>query len=197
MERSETKYNGPDEKELVARLRQGQEWAYNLLVERFQTRLFRLAYGITLDREESLEIVQDVFVSVYKNIDSFRGDAGLAGWMRKITVNLSLNWRRKWKRRFRWHHHSIESENGSFVPEVEKEEQNPEADLKEKQMEGILMEKIEKLPEKVRAVFLLRTVEDLSYEEIARMLKIKPGTVKSRLFHARKYLMEALGDNLV
>ena len=93
-----------NEQDLVERLKKGQQWAFNVLVNQYQDRLLKIAYGITLDREDSLEIVQDVFVSVYKNIQSFRQDSSLATWLRKITINQCLNWKRKWKRRFKWNH---------------------------------------------------------------------------------------------
>jgi len=100
-----------DEQDLVERLKKGQQWAFDVLVNRYQDRLLKIAYGITLNREDSLEIVQDVFISVFKNITTFRQDASLATWLRKITINQCLNWKRKWKRRFKWSHDSIESEN--------------------------------------------------------------------------------------
>jgi len=93
-----------DEPDLVKRLKKGQPWAFNILVARYQSRLLKIAYGITLDREDSLEIVQDVFISAFKNIQTFRQEASLATWLRKITINQCLNWKRKWKRRFKWSH---------------------------------------------------------------------------------------------
>ena len=87
------------EEQLVERLKKGQEWAFNILVEQYQARLMKIAYGITLDREDSLEIVQDVFVNVFRHIKNFRQESGLATWLRKITVNQCLNWKRKWKRK--------------------------------------------------------------------------------------------------
>ncbi len=70
--------NNIEENDLVVRLKQGQEWAFNILVNKYQNKLLKIAYGITLDKEESLEIVQDVFVSVHKNIKTFRQEAGLS-----------------------------------------------------------------------------------------------------------------------
>lgn len=192
MDNCEVTHQDSDEKELIDRLKQGQEWAFETLVGRFQKKLLALAYSITLDREESLEIVQDVFVSVYKNIGTFREDSGLATWLRRITVNGCLNWKRKWKRRFRWSHQSIDQENGTLLSDVENLVDTPETALRDKELETIVMKTIEILPEKVRAVFVLKTLEGLSYEEIAATLKIKKGTVSSRLHLARKLLLEAV-----
>lgn len=180
------------EQELVERLQKRQEWAFNILVNKYQAKLFKIAYTITLDREESFEVVQDVFVSVHKNIMTFRQDSSLATWLRKITVNHCLNWKRKWKRRFKWHHQSIDSENDFHLLEENKKGQNPELLIQEKQMETNLMNAIKILPEKIRLVFVLSTLEGLSYKEIGDMLNIKKGTVSSRLHTARTLLMNVL-----
>ncbi len=150
-----------------------------------------IAWGITLDHEESLEIVQDVFLSVHNNITDFRGDAGLMTWMRKITVNHCLNWKRRWKRRFRWHHRPLEPEEPPG-PWDDLKPESPESQYLNREQEKKLMDLVAELPEKTRTVFILKTVEGLSYEAISKLLNIKTGTVSSRLYHARKSLAGAL-----
>lgn len=181
-----------NEQDLVERLKKGQKWAFNVLVNTYQDRLLKIAYGITLDREDSLEVVQDVFVSVFKNIRAFRQDASLATWLRKITINHCLNWKRKWKRRFKWHHDPIESEMEMEMLRENGKIRDPEMQFREKQLEKNLMNAIKTLPEKIRLVFVLNAIEGLSYEEIANTLNIKKGTVSSRLFFARKNLIDSL-----
>lgn len=185
-----------EEQELVERLKKGQQWAYQVLVTRYQDRLLKIAYGITLDMEESREVVQDVFVSVFKHIHSFREEAGLWGWLRRITINACLNWKRKWKRRFKWHHTSLEPDNNHLLYGAQKDSATPESILGEKEGETNLVRAIHKLPEKNRLVFVLNTLEELSYEEIAQTLKIRKGTVASRLFHARKQILASLNHVL-
>jgi RNA polymerase sigma-70 factor (ECF subfamily) len=184
-----------DEQDLIERLKKGQPWAFNQLVNRYQKRLLKIAYGITLDQEESLEIVQDVFVSVFKNIHTFRQEAKLATWLRKITINHCLNWKRKWKRRFKWHHDPIESETDYSLVNESRKRGNPEMLYREKQFEANLMKAVKQLPEKTRLVFVLNTFEGLSYEEIANTLDIKKGTVSSRLHNARNQLTKLLASN--
>ncbi len=181
-----------DEADLVRRLRGGQEWASTTLVSHYQDRLLKLAYGITLDHEESREIVQDVFVSAITKIAEFRGERGLGPWLRKITVNACLNWKRKWKRRFRWHHTSLEPDTEFLVYDAAAAGQTPETRLREKQKEAALALAVGTLPENIRAVFVLNTVEGLSYREISETLDIKEGTVSSRLYRARKMILDAL-----
>ena len=107
-----------DERRLVSGLKKGQEEAFRVLIRRYQDKLFSIAYGITLDREESLDIVQEVFLKVYQKIHMFRKDASLSTWLRRITINESLNWRRKWRRRFKWQHRPLEREDSSDYPEL-------------------------------------------------------------------------------
>ena len=163
-----------------------------MLVKQYQGMLLNIAYSITLDREESLEIVQDVFVKACSGIKGFRQDASLGGWLRKITINTCLNWKRKWKRRFRWSHDPIESDDDWILKDVDQSSSNPENQYREKEFEENIMKQISKLPEKIRVVFVLNALEGMSYDEIAEHLNIKRGTVSSRLHHARKILMDSI-----
>ncbi len=192
MSKIKTKADKAEEIELVERLKKGQQWAFDRLVSQYQDRLLKIAYGITFDHEDSLEVIQDVFVSVFKNIHSFRQDASLYTWLRKITINHCLNWKRKWKRRFKWHHASIESENDQMLTNESKKNYDPEMLYREKQFEDNLMKAIKKLPEKLRVVFVLNSLEGLSYDQIASTLNIKKGTVSSRLHSARQQLSHVM-----
>lgn len=185
-----------DEKDLLLRLKKGQQEAYRLLVRRYQAKLVSIAYGITLDREESLDIVQDVFLKVYSNIQTFEGKSRLYTWLRRITINESLNWRRKWKRRFRWHHQSLEREDDRGSMELGTDEMGPETLYRKKELEKILNQGLNELPEDARSVLILKEQEDLSYDEIAGLLKTKKGTVSSRIFYARKKLKKYLSKAL-
>ncbi|MBF0230670.1 MAG: sigma-70 family RNA polymerase sigma factor [Desulfamplus sp.] len=183
-----------DEKELLQGLRQADKRAFEVLVDTYQKRILAIACGITLDREESLEIVQDVFLSVYQNIDNFREESGLFTWMRKITINISLNWKRRWIRRFRWNHQTLEDKNFNenndllYRDKYQEKPQTPEAEYIEYESENIIMNKIGQLPEKIRTVLVLKVFEKMSYEDIAQTLGVNIGTVKSRLHYAKKFL---------
>ena len=185
-----------DEKDLIRRLKQGQQWSCNVLVDLYQERLLKLAWGITLDKEESREIVQDVFFTAIKKIDTFRGESGLWTWLRKMTVNACLNWKRKWKRRFRWHHTPIETQ--AIIPArgIETQEDTPETLLQEKQEQKAVADAVARLPEDVRTAFVLCTFEGLSYQEIAQVLGIKKGTVSSRVFRARQIISRSVEKTL-
>jgi RNA polymerase sigma-70 factor (ECF subfamily) len=181
-----------DEARLVALLKAGDETAFRLLIRKYQSKLYSIAYGITLDREESLDVVQDVFLKVYQKIHSFRGESSLSTWLHRITVNMCLNWKRRWMRRFKWHHQPLEREEGGAYSELGTTETLPGTLYEQKELKEILWEQLKDLPEEARAVFVLKEIEGLSYDEIAKTLRIKTGTVSSRLFYARKKLRKGL-----
>ncbi len=183
---------GWTEDELIERLRKGQEEAYRVLVREYHSRLYGLACGITLDREESQDILQEVFLKVCSNIKGFKGKSSLFTWLRRITVNESLNWRRRAKRRFRWKHQPLETERIEGGPELESEESNPEDMYQKKELEKSLNNGLNLLSEEARTIFVLRELEGLSYDEIAAQMNLRKGTVSSRLFYARQRLKEFL-----
>ena len=180
------------DQELILRLQRGDEWAFQLMVRRFRKKIFSIAFGITLDAEESQDIMQEVFLQVYRTIGNFRGDASLATWLHRITVNRSLNWKRRWARRFKWLHVSIDSADGQPAAEPESDQPSPEIRVANAQTRRQIDNALKMLPDQARTVFVLREIEGLSYEEIADAIGIKLGTVRSRLFHARKRLKEIL-----
>lgn len=183
-----------DEQHLVEQLRQGDRKAFAVLVNTFQKRLLKVAYGITLDPEESREIVQEVFITVFRQIHSFRQEAALYTWLRKMTVNQCLNWKRRWKRRFRWHHDPITRENDPGLSQEDTPMETPETLIQKKQFQDRLMAAVKHLPEKTRTVFVLYALEELTYKEIADFLQIRKGTVASRLYHARKQVAQVLNS---
>ena len=185
-----------DEKRLISCLKQGQEEAFRVLIRRYQGKLFSIAFGITLDREESRDIVQDVFLKVYRKIHDFRDEAKLSTWLYRITVNACLNWQRRWKRRFRWHHQPLEKDEAGHSRELKADDVYPGELYEQKEFENRMWEQLKALPQDARAVFVLKEMEGLSYDEIAQALNIKKGTVSSRLFYVRKKLGEALRDYL-
>ena len=180
------------DQELILRLQRGDEWAFQLMVRRFRKKIFSIAFGITLDAEESQDIMQEVFLQVYRTIGDFRGDASLATWLHRITVNRSLNWKRRWARRFKWLHVSTDSTDGQPAVEPESDLPSPEIRVANAQTRRQIDNALKMLPDQARTVFVLREIEGLSYEEIADAIGIKLGTVRSRLFHARKRLKAIL-----
>ena len=112
--------------------------AFRLLIRTYQSKLYSIAYGITLDREESLDIVQDVFLKVHQKIHTFREESSLSTWLHRITVNLCLNWKRRWTRRFRWHHQPLERQEGGDYPQLGTSDAVPETLYEKKELKEIV-----------------------------------------------------------
>ena len=182
-----------DDRTLVSLLKQNHEGAYRVLVRQYQRKVFRVAFGITMDHEESLDIVQEVFLKVHQNIQTFEEKAALSTWIHRITVNQCLNWRRRWKRRFRWQHQPLKE---SDLPEPGTDGEKPDILYEKEELRRLLQEGLKRLPEDARTVLVLKELEGLSYEDIAQTLNIRRGTVSSRLFYARKKLEEILKGHI-
>lgn len=181
-----------DEEQLLARLKKGDEGAFAILVRRFQVKLFGLAYALIMDHEESQDIVQEVFLKAYQNIGQFRGQAKLSTWLHRITINQCLNWKRRWSRRRRWQHRSLENDGKDSFLELLTDHNTPEVLYQNKELQQRYWRALQALPEKARTVFVLKELEGLSYDEIATTLRLNRGTVSSRLHYARNYLKRLL-----
>jgi len=144
------------DEELILRLQRGDEWAFQLLVRRFRKKLFSIAFGITLDAEESQDIVQEVFLQVYRSIADFRGDASLITWLQRITVNRCLNWKRRWSRRFKWMHTSTDDPDATSSVEAESDLPSPETRVSNAQTRQKIDNALKKLPDQARTIFVLR-----------------------------------------
>jgi|TARA_B100000315_G_scaffold61791_2_gene56102 RNA polymerase sigma-70 factor (ECF subfamily) len=166
---------------LVSFLKQGDEGAFRILVRRYKEKIYSIAFGITQDREESMDIVQEVFLKTFQHIHAFRKEATLSTWLHRITINQSLNLKRKWKRRLKWHHQPIEKDQDGDYPELGTDDYSPANLYQEKELQKVFRERLEGLPEEARAVYVLKEVENLSYDQIASTLNLKKGTVSSRL----------------
>jgi len=186
-----------NEKELVALLKEGHEGAFRVLVRKYQEDLFKVAFGFTSDREESLDIVQEVFLKVHRYINkSFDEKSKLYTWLYRITANESFNLLRSWKRRLRGYHDPLETDELDYFSELGTNDSAPDALYQKKELEKALQEALKGLGKNARAVFVLKEVQGLSYDEISSVLQIKRGTVSSRLCYARKALRRPLGKYL-
>lgn len=188
-----------NEDQLVSLLKQKNEDAFRILIRNYQGKLYRTAYAITLNKEESEDIVQEVFIKVFENIDEFKKGSLLSTWLHRITINHCLNWRRKWKRRFRKYHQPLDDVSDSGEEESKTEvfdDNTPEKLYQKKEIEKIITDALKKLPEESRVVFVLKEIDGMSYDDIAEILNINRGTVSSRLHYARQRLINLLEPKL-
>ena len=183
--------------ELVRRTRRGDRAAFQGLVEKYQQRIYAVAYGLLGNREDALDAVQEAFVKAYKSLDKFKEKSGFYTWLYRIATNAAIDLGRKRGRR----------EEVEFREEIEGDEEkgsypvgpaaeNPAEDLMQKELGEMIEDAIEQLPPDQKTAIMLREIEGLSYREIARIMRCSQGTVMSRLHYGRKKLQELLGPSL-
>lgn len=182
-----------DQAKLVRRLRRRDEAAFTEMVVAYQSRVFAIVYRILGDRAEAEDVAQEVFVTVFKAIDSFRGDAQFSTWLFRIATNHSKN---RLKYLARRHHGRKKDIDDTAETDIASPMTDP-LPRPDKQAEGVELESIVQralavLDEDHRVVIILRDIEQLPYAEIADVLDVAEGTVKSRLFRARAALQEQI-----
>jgi len=187
-----------DDLRLVQALRGGTEEAYEELLARFQQPVYTLALRLLEDQSEAGDVVQEVFLKVFRNIGSFRAQSTLKTWIYRITVNEAHNARR-W--RFRHKRREVEldpaAEDGrSFEDVVADRAQSPFEAVFDRERRALLDVALERLNPIFREAVVLRDIMDLSYEEIAKTLNVSMGTVKSRILRGREALREQLAGDL-
>jgi RNA polymerase sigma-70 factor (ECF subfamily) len=192
------------ERELVQRAQGGNEDAFGTLMRSHYEPVFRLVNSMLRDEHSSRDVCQEIWLTVWKNIGSFRGEAKFSTWVHPIATRRAidhLRGRKRWFNRFIPFLSDTESDNASHsagnrvaaAPEAVAAS-DPRQDLEAQEGKARFERAIAALPPKHRAVLALREIQGLSYDEIASNLGIARGTVMSRLFHARRLLVQKLGD---
>lgn len=193
----------PAELTLVERLRSGDAAALETLMERYATKVYRLAHAITRNAADAEEVVQDVFLNIFRNVGSFQGRAALGTWIYRVTTNAALNKRRGKRQEVET---SLDEWLPPFKPDGHRDgdrtfvladwSRTPERELLASEARTVLEQGIERLPDRYRAVLVLRDVEGLSSEETATALGESVAAVKSCLHRARMALREQVTRRL-
>jgi len=180
----------------VARLQVNEDAAYDELVRTYSASFFHVAYRMLGDTAEASDAVQEIFLKVFRNIGGFKGEAALKTWIFKIAFSEILNRLRWWKRRYRYATTSLdEHPNGNGTApglNVASLGPSPEEVLQSKEQENAIQQALGKLSRDHRSIIVLRDIEGFSYNEIADVLGVSVGTVKSRLARARADLKKGL-----
>ena len=177
------------DKELVARCRSGSKTAFHKLVERYYQPAYTMAYYYTHNRETALDISQETFVRIYKNLGKLDPNRPFKAWLFTIVKNLSLNYLSRHKKR-----RLLFSDYLSNGKELPTRGNNPAKKLERQEKTEMVWHALRRLKESDRDIILLKDFEDYSYQEISEILDIPLGTVMSRLYYARKKLSEFLED---
>jgi len=188
----------PEDFVLVESLRKGQERAYEELISRFQQPVYVLAIRLLGDSSEAADVVQEVFLKVFRNIGSFRGQSSLKTWIYRITVNEAHNARR-WFFRHRRREVELDTnpdESRDWQESIPDRNRSPYEEAVNQQRHSMIEAALERISPIFREAVVLRDITDLSYEEIAEVLGVSLGTVKSRILRGREALREQLAGSL-
>jgi RNA polymerase sigma-70 factor (ECF subfamily) len=183
---------------LISGLQAGEESAYERLILRFQTPVYNLAWRLLSDPSDASDVVQEVFLKIFRNVGSFRGDSTLRTWVYRIAVNESHN-RRRWLFRHRRGETGIEEvfdENDTREKPLMDSGETPFDFTMNREAQMLLEEGLAAINPVFRAALVLREMEDMSYDEIAEILEVSIGTVKSRIMRGREALRRYLATRL-
>jgi RNA polymerase sigma-70 factor, ECF subfamily len=190
------------EEKLIQRLRLRDEWAFAQIVQLYQQKIFQIIFRMLSSQTEAEDITQEVFVTVFKSIESFRGDAKFSTWLYRIAINHSKN-RIKYLSRRDYHRGTpldevSDREAGTESAGVFLQSTIPQPDkmVEGLQIEAIVQREMAALEEEHRTLIVLRDVENLSYDEISSITGLPEGTVKSRLHRARMALKERIEKHM-
>jgi len=170
----------------IEELKKGDSNAFELLVKEYQNKVFSVCVGVLSNREDALDVTQEVFIKIFNGISKFNEESSLSTWIFRITKNACYDLLRK--RRY-----DFESE----IPEniVDDKRPLPEDIITRLERIDVVRQLIKKIPVNYRTPLILREYENLAYGEIAKILEISEGTVKSRIFRAKEYLIKLVSEN--
>ena len=187
--------NRPDEMTLVGRALAREPGAFRTIMTANNQRLYRLARSIVRNDSEAEDVLQEAYLHAFARLESFRGESALATWLSRIVINEALGRLRKARRAIAVPESTLPQ--ATIIPfPLNAGSSDPEKSMAQRQILELVERAMDALPEMFRTVFVARAVEGLSAEETAELLGLKPETVKTRLFRARKLLRERLDEEI-
>lgn len=186
-----------DDRTLVRQAQGGDYSAFDLLVQRYQERVYATIYHMTSNHEDANDLTQEAFIKAYKALNSFKGDSSFFTWIYRIAVNKTINFLKGRKNKIHLSLNDLDF-NAEHDPEIVAfvSERTPRRDLNLAELQEKLNEAMQKLSDVHRLVVTLHDVQGLSHEEISKIMDCNTGTVRSRLFYARQQLQGYLSDYL-
>ena len=174
-----------DDTELIQNVLHGNQRDFERLVEKYQSAVFRIAIGLLHNKEDAEEIVQDVFIKVYKSLSSFDAKAAFSTWLYRVTVNASLNVLRKKKRQKLW----VEL---SDILQLRSKEKQADTLLIEQSDNDLIYQAMNELPAMQRVAFVLSKYEELPQAKVAEILHLSTGAVEQLIYRAKRNLKQKL-----
>ena len=181
------------DQELVERAKNGDLKAFDLLVLKYQRRVFRLISRVIKNNSEVEDVAQECFIKAFRAIHQFRGDSAFYTWLYRIAVNTAKNYLfSKGKRPIALSELKKSEDSDSFDMLDAVSNENPEGNMAGLQIAEAVNKAVKKLPDELSAAVVLREMDGLSYEEIAEVMNCPIGTVRSRIFRAREAIAQEL-----
>jgi RNA polymerase sigma-70 factor (ECF subfamily) len=182
---------------LVRRAQKEDMRAYDVLVRRYQERIYATVYHMTSNHEDANDLTQETFIKAFRALKSFKGDSSFYTWIYRIAVNKTINFLKQRKNRVQLSLNDVDF-NAEHDPDLVAliSEKNPRRDLNLSELQEKLNGALQKLSEHHRMVVTLHDIQGLSHEEIGKIMDCNIGTVRSRLFYARQQLQAYLSDYL-
>lgn len=184
----------PADKTLIQQACDGDLQAYEQLVQRYESRLIHSLQQMLRSREDALDAAQDAFLSAWRRLDSFREQASFYSWLYRIAVNAAITRKRRRKLKTSSLDHAIDASGAA--PEDFRADANPSHRSETDETIDLVREALDAISEEFRQPLILKEIDGFSYEEIASVLSIPIGTVRSRIFRARQELTERLRRRL-
>ena len=186
---------GPPDDELVLKAQQGDVHAFDVLVERYHGKIYGLTYNMTSNREDAEDLTQEVFVKAFQALPRFKGKSSFYTWLYRIAVNKTINYRKKRNRK-----RALSLDQ--FDQEIKTDEVyhdltskgSPLRNLSLTELQKKMNEALQSLSEKHRTVVVLHDMQGIPHEEIAKMVGASVGTIRSRLFYARRQMQAELSE---
>jgi RNA polymerase sigma-70 factor (ECF subfamily) len=186
---------GPDDDSLVLKAQQGDVHAFDVLVERYQSKIYGLVYNMTSNREDAEDLVQEIFVKAYRALPRFKGKSSFYTWLYRIAVNKTINYRKKRNRKRAMSLDEFDSEiKLDDVYHDLTSKGSPLRNLSLTELQKKMNEALQNLSEKHRTVVILHDMQGVPHENIAKMTGASVGTIRSRLFYARRQLQAELTE---
>jgi len=186
----------PTDKELLECARKGDAAALRTLIRRHDKYLYRVVRSVLADDNEAEDVIQETFIRAFRGLENFRGDANIRTWLTRIALNEAVRRRRRQRSTVdlgELHARDDRDPQQTFASSWRAPDSDPERAAARSQMRQILERAIDGLPAAFRTVLILRDVEELSVQQTAKLLGIRPETVRTRLHRARRFLREKLG----
>jgi len=187
-------YSNLTDEQLVEKAKNGDNKAYEMIVKRYEEKVYNLAYRLTNNRTVARDILQETFIKVYHSLKNFKKESKFSTWLYRIAMNFSLMHRRKKQYTVSLDNPIQTDDEEELKHELPDWSDNPEATIENKELRKKIYNTLELLPEKYRSVLILRDMEGLSNKEVSKILNISVPAVKARIHRSRMFVRDKLSE---